>query len=363
MRIHSLQGVRAICIAFVVLAHASGTHNCFQSAVAESYGNPGVRIFLILSGYLITSQLVKEREQTGRISLPSFYARRAYRIFPAAYVFMLVAIAIHWTVLSRTNIVTALTYTVNYYPQGNHVLGHLWSLGVEEQFYLVWPLCLLLFFRKRIWIVMAVIAAGPPLRMLFWLLWRRAGLEHPFPVYMDALATGAAVSLLEPGLRALQPVFLNRKFIVVPCLTLLVPLIQFWNNRVYETVGFSVFHVGVALSLLHLMKRRYAFLNSSPMVWLGEISYSLYLWQQFFFDRRSPALWAAFPLNVVLALLLAAASYYLVEQPFLNLRERWAPKQNLSLVPKGTAGPTGSGTDEETILAEPAARAHAVGES
>lgn len=362
MRIHSLQGVRAICIALVLLAHASGTHNCFQSAVAESYGNPGVRIFLILSGYLITSQLVKEREQTGRISLPSFYARRAYRIFPAAYVFMVVAIGIHWTVLSRTNIVTALTYTVNYYPQGNHMLGHLWSLGVEEQFYLVWPLCLLLFFRKRVWIVAAVIAAGPLLRILFWLLWRRAGLEHPFPVYMDALATGAAVSVLEPRLRAIQSLFLSRKFIVAPCLTLLVPLTQFWNNRVYETIGFSVFHVGVALSLLHVMERRYAFLNSSPMVWLGEVSYSLYLWQQFFFDRRSSALWAAFPLNVVLALLLAAASYYLVEQPCLKLRDRWAPKRFLSLVPKGSVGP-GPGVDQQSTVAEPPARAHAVGES
>jgi peptidoglycan/LPS O-acetylase OafA/YrhL len=340
MRIHSLQGVRAICIALVVLAHVSGTRNCFRSKVAESYGNPGVRIFLILSGYLITSQLVNEYEKTGRISLSSFYARRAYRIFPAAYVFMAVAIPVHWAALSKENIATALTYTLNYYPQGNHVLGHLWSLGVEEQFYLVWPLGLLLFFRKRLWIVGAVILAGPPLRMLFWLLWRRAGLEHPFPVFMDALATGAAVSLVEPRLGGFRALFLSRRFLLVPCLTLLVPMIQFWNNRVYETVGFSIFHAGVALSLLHVMARRYAFLNSMPMVWLGGISYSLYLWQQFFFDRASLSPWAAFPFNVGLALLLAAASYYVVEEPCLKLRERWAPKHLLQLVPKGKAGTT-----------------------
>jgi len=180
MRIHSLQGLRAISIVFVLLAHLSGTHNCFRSRVAESYGNPGVRIFLVLSGYLITGQLLKERERTSSISLRTFYARRAYRIFPAGYVFMAIAIATHWAVLSRANVATALTNTLNYYPHGNHVLGHLWSLGVEEQFYLLWPLCLLLFFRKRILIVAAAIASGPPLRILFWLLWRRAGLEHPF---------------------------------------------------------------------------------------------------------------------------------------------------------------------------------------
>ena len=70
---------------------------------------PGVRIFLILSGYLITSQLIKEKEKTGSISLRRFYARRAYRIFPAAYVFMAIAIATHWNELSRENILTALT--------------------------------------------------------------------------------------------------------------------------------------------------------------------------------------------------------------------------------------------------------------
>ncbi|MGA8269931.1 MAG: acyltransferase [Candidatus Sulfotelmatobacter sp.] len=256
-----------------------------------------------------------------------FYVRRAYRIFPAGYVFMLIAIATHRKDLSPANIATALTYTLNYYPRGNHVLGHLWSLGVEEQFYLLWPLCLLWFFRKRVWIVAAAVAAGPPLRILFWLLWRRAGLEHPFPVYMDALAMGSAVALLEPRLKAFQSIVLSRKFVPVPMLTMLLPLVEFWNGRVYQTVAISLFHLGVALTLLHVMARRYWFLNVRPVVWLGGISYSLYLWQQFFFDRESLAAWAAFPFNLVLALILGAASYYLVEQPFLRLRERQSAKR------------------------------------
>ena len=123
MRIHSLQGVRAICISLVLLAHVAGTRHLPGSHILEAYGNPGVRIFLILSGYLITSQLIKERDKTGSISLRRFYARRAYRIFPAAYVFMAIAIATHWTELSRTNILIALTYRLNYSPRGNHVLA------------------------------------------------------------------------------------------------------------------------------------------------------------------------------------------------------------------------------------------------
>ena len=316
----------------VLLAHVAGTRNFPASRVLEAYGSPGVRIFLILSGYLITSQLIKERENTGRISLQNFYARRAYRIFPAAYVFMIVAIVTNWAALSRANILTALTSTLNYYPRGNHVLGHLWSLGVEEQFYLAWPLCLLLFFRRRVWIVASVILAGPPLRMLFWLLWRRAGLEHPFPVFMDALAMGAAMSLLEARLSLFQPIFRSSRFLVVPLFTLLVPLTQFGSNRYYETVGVSIFHLGVALSLLHVMARRYAFLNAAPVVWVGSISYSLYLWQQPFLNRWSAGSWAAFPLNLALAVGFAAASYYLVELPFLKLRERRSPKRRLRLV-------------------------------
>ncbi len=332
MRIHSLQGVRAVCISMVLLAHVAGTRNFPGSRVLEAYGNPGVRIFLILSGYLITSQLIKEREKTGGISLRRFYARRAYRIFPAAYAFMVIAIATHWWGLSRANILTALTYTLNYYPRGNHVLGHLWSLGVEEQFYLIWPLCLLLFFRRRLWIVAAVVASGPPLRILFWLLWRRAGLEHPFPVFMDALATGAAISLLEAKLGSLQAIFLSRGFLFVPALTFLMPLTQFWSNRWYESVGVSVFHLGVALSLLHVVARRYWLLNFAPVVWVGTVSYSLYLWQQPFLNRWSSAPWAAFPLNLSLAVAAAAVSYYLVEKPFLDLRERRSPKPRLHLV-------------------------------
>ena len=157
--------------------------------------------------------------------------------------------------------------------------------------------------------------------MLLWLLWRRAGLEHPFPAFMDALATGAPISLLAPRLKPFQSIFLSPKFLAVPLVTLLIPLTQLWSNRFYESVGFTIFEVGVALSMIHVRERRYWILNSAPFVWVGSISYSLYLWQQPFLNRWSSAPWVAFPLNLALAVLFAAASYYLVEEPFLKLRQ------------------------------------------
>jgi peptidoglycan/LPS O-acetylase OafA/YrhL len=75
------------------------------------------------------------------------------------------------------------------------------------------------------------------------------------------------------------------------------------------------------------MLRRYALLNVWPVMWLGAISYSLYLWQQIFLNRVSSSLWTAFPQNLVLSILLATASYHLVERPFLKLRERWTGKR------------------------------------
>jgi peptidoglycan/LPS O-acetylase OafA/YrhL len=314
-RISSLDGLRAISIACVLLAHLSGTRNFFRSDVFELYGNFGVRVFFVISGYLITTLLLKEHERTGSISLREFYLRRAYRILPAAYTFMVVVIAAQWRALFWPNILTAVTYTSNYYHGGNWLLGHLWSLSVEEQFYLLWPLTLLLVFRRRLWIVAGLVLAGPPLRVLFWMLWGHRGLAHPFPVVMDALAAGCALAMLQPHLRRYDHLLRQRRFLIVPCLTALTPLS-------YQIAGLTILHLGIALSIQHAVHVRYRVLNLGPVVWLGALSYSLYLWQQPFLNRGSTAWWTAFPLNLALALLCAAASHYLVERPFLALRER-----------------------------------------
>jgi peptidoglycan/LPS O-acetylase OafA/YrhL len=322
MRIPSLDGLRAISIACVLLAHLSGTRNFFTCRILELYGNFGVRVFFVISGYLITNLLLREQEKTGTVSLRDFYLRRVYRIFPAAYAFMIIAIAANWRVLSWSNLLTAITYTSNYYHGGNWILGHLWSLSVEEQFYLVWPLTLLLSFRARVPIVLAVIVSGPPLRILFWLLWGRRGLEHPFPVLADTLAMGCLLAILSPRLKAWQQVLTSRWFLAVPVLTIVMPLLQLYNNRAYQVAGLTMMHAGIALSIEHAVKKNYWLLNLRPIVWIGALSYSLYLWQQPFLNRNVASVWTAFPLNLAVALLCAAGSYYLVEQPFLAMRER-----------------------------------------
>lgn len=322
MRIPSLDGLRAISILCVLLAHLSGTRNFQSSPIFELYGNFGVRVFFVISGYLITLLLLREQEKTGTISLRDFYLRRVYRIFPAAYAFMIIVIPANWRALPWSNIATAVTYTSNYYHQGNWILGHLWSLSVEEQFYLLWPLTLLLFFRCRLAIVLGVIASGPPLRILFWLLWGRAGLEHPFPVFADALAMGCLLAILESRLKAWQQLLARPCFLVVPAVTALMPLLQLSHDRLYQVFGLTLMHAGIALSIQHAVTREYALLNWRPVAWIGTLSYSLYLWQQPFLNRQSAAPWTAFPQNLLLVFLCAIASCYVVERPVLALRER-----------------------------------------
>jgi peptidoglycan/LPS O-acetylase OafA/YrhL len=128
--------------------------------------------------------------------------------------------------------------------------------------------------------------------------------------------------MLQPHLRRYDHLLRQRRFLIVPCLTALTPLIQFVSNRSYQIAGLTILHLGIALSIQHAVHVRYRVLNLGPVVWLGALSYSLYLWQQPFLNRGSTAWWTAFPLNLALALLCAAASHYLVERPFLALREQ-----------------------------------------
>jgi peptidoglycan/LPS O-acetylase OafA/YrhL len=322
MRISSLDGLRALSIMFVLLAHLSGTTNFVHTSVFGLYGNFGVRVFFVISGFLITTLLLKERGKTGRISLKDFYIRRVFRIFPAAYAFILIMVVVYWASLSAANIATALTYTSNYFHAGSWVTGHLWSLSVEEQFYVLWPLTLILFFQDRVPIVLSVIASGPLFRYAFWRIWGYKGLEYPFPVVMDALAMGCLLAIAQPQIERYKRILMSRWFAVVPIITIFMPLWSLYSNRFYQSVGLTFMHAGIALSVDHSIRKKYSFLNARPVMWMGVLSYSLYLWQQVFLDRQSTTLITSFPINLILAFACATASYYLVEKPCLALRAR-----------------------------------------
>ena len=147
-RIPSLDGVRAIAILLVLYAHADiPGHSAFMlAAIKGRCGFLGVQLFFVLSGFLITALMLRERERTGGVSRAGFYMRRALRILPA-YIAYLAVVAIMPPMadhrLTRSDWLSALTYTVNFHPLPLPMaISHAWSLSVEEHFYLLWPLVL-----------------------------------------------------------------------------------------------------------------------------------------------------------------------------------------------------------------------------
>jgi len=146
-RIPSLDGIRAISIGLVIFSHLAGTHHfpVRWSIFSSDLGMLGVRVFFVISGFLITTLLLEEYADSGGISLPWFYFRRTLRIFPAAYAFIAVIFILHGldlVSLQSRDMLHALTYTMNYSQDSFHrhswTMYHLWSLSVEEQFYLLW---------------------------------------------------------------------------------------------------------------------------------------------------------------------------------------------------------------------------------
>jgi peptidoglycan/LPS O-acetylase OafA/YrhL len=336
-RIASLDGLRGICILLVLWAHLDGTAGFPKvpwGRLVPSLGDFGVRVFFVISGYLITRLLIDERERTGTVSLRGFYTRRVYRIFPAFYVFIGVVaalVAAGELVLLPGDLLHALTFTTNNHPVRAWYLGHLWSLSVEEQFYLIWPaLMLAAGGRRSLGVAVAVMLLGPVARTLVWRLWpgARAGVGESFPTICDAIAAGCVLAGFRRRLgehagylRALR----SPLAALLPFLALLVH--QAWDHpRVYLPLGHSVVDVALALYVDRVVRFPHAadarLLNTAPLEYIGKLSYSLYLWQQLFLDRYATSPLCAFPLNVALAGAAAVASYYGVERTFLRLRAR-----------------------------------------
>ncbi|MBV8072845.1 MAG: acyltransferase, partial [Acidobacteriaceae bacterium] len=146
--IPTLDGWRAVAIGMVIAYHASmvpfGTVEAYRSSWAYllRFGHIGVALFFGISGFLITTLLLREEARNGRISLSKFYIRRCFRILPAYYA-LLGSITILGLITSRAELMSSLCFVRNYIHEGagggSYVTGHLWSLAVEEHFYLLWP--------------------------------------------------------------------------------------------------------------------------------------------------------------------------------------------------------------------------------
>jgi len=315
-------------VALVISGHMSETR----------IGFIGVRVFFIISGLLITSLLAHEQSRTGEISLKDFYIRRALRIFPLAYVFIAV-VALLWNAglvsTSGRDLVFASLYTMCYRLSPSWVLAHLWSLSVEEQFYLLWPLAVVTAGKRAPTVALLTVLSGPLLRTLwFVLLPSDRGLLHTaFPNVLDSIALGCLAAFNLEGIAHLAKKIPAAIVIALPFAAyamMISPeriaasgLRRMWVPLADSAINvlLLVFVAGAVYNAGKLSQ----FLNWKPMVFVGTISYSLYIWQQLFVEQANPTVLGTV-VRIVVIFAVAIAAHYAIEKPFLRLKDRFATK-------------------------------------
>jgi peptidoglycan/LPS O-acetylase OafA/YrhL len=332
-RIHSLDGLRAVSIILVLVGHVAGTVNApTWLTPLHSLGNFGVKVFFVISGFLITFLLLEEYRVYGSISLRNFYIRRCFRIFPAFY-FYIVCIAVAnsygFLELFPGDIFHAASYTMNYHHERAWALNHTWSLAVEEQFYLLWPLALVMIGIKRSLVLAFIfVLIAPLIRAGMWygLESTPSAMTREFQAVGDALAAGCLLAVMQHRGWQIPAWFRTAWFIAVPITLFIVPALLFkFDPSLFYIVGQSYVNLAAAAIIWRCTNvsqgLTYRFLNNARVVWLGTLSYSLYLWQEPFLNSWSREWFASWPINLVLAFACALFSLYLIERPFLKIKQ------------------------------------------
>ena len=345
-RIPSLDGLRALAISLIVLLHITQHYHAqivnttfYKVVVAHDYAmwpGDGVGIFFVLSGFLITTLLLKDFNKSGRIDIRSFYIRRAFRILPPLLVYLAFAAGFslyQHIPFDTTSFMAALFFYRDYFFAHNlWLVQHTWSLSVEEQFYLLWPVALLLLLRFKgrkaaAWFAGGLILITPLLRVVLSRAIPSLAHEEYYMLHarMDALMSGCLVALCV-GLPRFEAAYQK-----IAKVWWLLPL-EFWTVShllgvpYRKTVGLTIDSVVMAFFILwaarnadHWVGR---FLNSRIMVQAGVLSYSAYLWQTFFLHQSNTTWSGRFPFSIAYIWIAAWASYTFVEQPCLRLRDR-----------------------------------------
>jgi peptidoglycan/LPS O-acetylase OafA/YrhL len=339
--IPGLDGIRAMAIGLVLFSHSVIYDEFTQlHTVGLGAGYSGVAVFFVLSGYLITMLLLREEERTGSISLRSFYWRRALRLFPALWLYLLV-VSVIWLAGGLPHhpwhsFVSSLLYVRNLVGRG-HETDHLWSLSIEEQFYLLWPIVLLaLPHRNRSRLLLAL---GGLIAVTAWRVYAtHTGLASAGTLYIrsdfrfDAPLFGCALALAQ---RVIPQVIgwsncSGPRSAILACAGA-VGLIAWVGLRLSEWVypGFDatvvcLLGVVLILSQVGIQGRGSRWLAWRPLVVVGQISYGVYLWQQLFLGSLIPGfeLVRTFPIGLVATFAVAAVSYRYLELPLIRLKDR-----------------------------------------
>jgi peptidoglycan/LPS O-acetylase OafA/YrhL len=337
--------MRALAIFLVIALHISQHYETLMTRLPfwsllidrdkAMWTGDGVGIFFVLSGFLITTLLLREFNSSGRIAIGPFYMRRAFRILPPLLVYLAFVFCFcllrHIPFVSENFTSAMFFYRDYYFVKDLWLTQHTWSLSVEEQFYLLWPVALLLLLhykgrRAAAWSAVALIAITPLLRI--GLSKVVPGLAHEeyytFHSRMDGLMSGCFVALCVG-----MPKF-EAAYRTIAKFWWILPL-EYWGASHFlgvnyrKSAGLTIDSLVMAFFILWVTRNAEhwvgRFLNSRIMVQAGVLSYSAYLWQTFFLHSGNDTWAGKFPFSLLYIWIAAWTSYKLIEQPSLRLRD------------------------------------------
>ncbi|KGK92041.1 acyltransferase [Desulfosporosinus sp. HMP52] len=357
-----LDGLRALAVFAVIAYHLNLTW--------IPGGLLGVSLFFVLSGYLITGILLKQWELSGGIDLKDFWLRRARRLLPA--LFVMLAGVMSWVLLwaperlaaLKQEALAALFYTSNWYLIFHQVsyfesfgppspLGHLWSLAVEEQFYLFWPLLLVIGLRyclQRKWIIGGTMALALTSAAAMAMIYIPG--HDPSRVYYGtdtrafALLVGAALAMVWPNWK-MNAGLTGKKRLALDLggsLGLLVVLLMIGTTDQYQPslyqgglLLYSVAAAGLVAALAHPASYLGRIFGWGPLRWVGECSYGIYLWHYPVIILTNPVVNTEglnFPRTlwqIGVSIILAALSRYLIEEPIRYGRQKYLRRRRSNL--------------------------------
>ena len=344
-KLPSLNGLRAISILLVIISHYVMYYFGVKhvplddTLVSFNLGHLGVNVFFVISGYLITSLLLREEEATGNVSLKNFYVRRTIRIFPAYYFVLFVYFVLQLSsiiVIPNSSWATAITYTKYFNWYKDPYTTHFWSLAVEEHFYLFWPLVFRFLPKQRTFIATSVVILVPLIRFVMGhriFVW----LNHmTFFERADAIMWGCLFAVYQKQIlnyiqRNKYVVHLSMLAIILSMLTpsltgkLANDLLYRLSTSLFGSYG-TVVNVAIAFIMLASVYGRknvwFKVLNSKTFDFVGKLSYSIYLWQQFFILGMIGIITDA-PYSLIGLVIASLISYYFIELPFLKFKKRF----------------------------------------
>ncbi|MDB5011505.1 MAG: Peptidoglycan/LPS O-acetylase OafA/YrhL, contains acyltransferase and SGNH-hydrolase domain [Mucilaginibacter sp.] len=331
----SLNGLRGLSIILVVMFHLGYSDGRIFN------GPLGVNIFFVLSGFLITTLCIKEINLTNTLSLRSFYYRRFLRIFPAAYLYITIVLILNLILtlnIAWYQFAAAYLYIMNFsYFRSHHFapyFGHYWSLSIEEQFYLLFPF--LLKISRRFFVISIVfIVFVLPVFCLVQYLYEplNKGILYAFTHYFikfQAIAVGCLFSVLTIN-KTFDSIYLSKTKVAGNLIAIFLIFYLNYDNfysikAVYVDCCISMLTGYIIVSNLVSSKDVFFRLfNFKPLVILGILSYSIYIWHVLFLanDLHFSKYLISYPYNLIWIVSVPCLSYYGFERYFLKLKKHF----------------------------------------